>query len=91
MSEELGLDYRPRLARKARLRHDSVRDTDLLLLPETVVKLNSTGAAILRLCDGARSIADIARELEAEFDQPNLAPEVETFLRRIAEQGALKP
>jgi pyrroloquinoline quinone biosynthesis protein D len=90
VSEELGLEFRPKLARKAMLRHDDVRDTDMLLLPERVVELNASGIAILRLCNGHRSIADIARALEAEFDHPNLSPEVQAFLHGIAEQGALE-
>lgn len=81
---------RPRLARKAMLRHDPVRDADLLLLPEKVVTLNPTGAAILELCDGNRTVAEIARQLEARFEHPNLEPEVRAFLARISEQGAFE-
>jgi len=33
------------------LRRDRVRGGDLLLMPERVVELNGTAAAILRLCD----------------------------------------
>lgn len=91
MSRALGPQDRPRLARVAVLRHDSIRDADLLLLPERVVKLNLTGAAILQRCDGVRTIAEIARELESQFDHTDLVPEVQTFLSRLAGQGALEP
>ena len=47
MSGQLSLESRPALVRKARLRYEEVRQADLLLLPERVVKLNPTGAAIL--------------------------------------------
>jgi pyrroloquinoline quinone biosynthesis protein D len=77
----------PRLVRKGRLRYDDVRETDVLLLPERVVKLNATGAAILRLCDGERTVAAIARELEARYEQPDLEADVLEFVRAAAEHG----
>jgi pyrroloquinoline quinone biosynthesis protein D len=73
--------------RKARLRYEEVRQTDLLLLPERVVKLNPTGAAILRLCDGSRTIGEITKELEARYGRDNLQAEVLEFLRRVADHG----
>lgn len=58
---------RPRLARHVRLAFDKRRDRPVLLLPETVVVLNGTGAAILKLCDGRRTVTDIVAELGAEY------------------------
>ena len=78
---------KPRLARKARLRYEEVRQADLLLLPERVVKLNPTGAAILRLCDGSRTVGEIVQELETQFKQTGLETDVLEFLRRVSEQG----
>jgi pyrroloquinoline quinone biosynthesis protein D len=77
----------PRLALGAVLRHDDVRGQDLLLLPERVVKLNQSGAAILALCDGRRSVAEIVRELEARFEVQGLEPDVVAFLAEFATQG----
>ena len=54
----------PSLWRLARLDFDPVRQQRVLLYPEGVVLLNETGAAILDLCDGRRSIIDIAATLE---------------------------
>ncbi len=87
MVEQLSLDSTPTLARKARLRYEEVRKTDLLLLPERVVKLNATGAAILRLCDGNRTVREIARELESQYKRNGLEPEVLDFLQRVSKQG----
>jgi pyrroloquinoline quinone biosynthesis protein D len=83
----LTLDSRPALARKARLRYEEVRQADLLLLPERVVKLNPTGAAILRLCDGQRSVREIVQELESRFGQAGLENDVLEFLRQVSTQG----
>ncbi len=87
MLDGLTVDSKPALVRKARLRYEEVRKVDLLLLPERVVKLNPTGAAILRLCDGSRTVLEIAKDLEAKSGQADLQEEVLGFLRRVAEQG----
>jgi pyrroloquinoline quinone biosynthesis protein D len=87
MPEPLSLESRPTLARKARLRYEEVRQTDLLLLPERVVKLNRTGAAILRLCDGQRTVRELVQELESQFAQAGLESDVLEFLRDVVAQG----
>jgi len=87
MNRPLDTSSKPRLVRKARLRYEKVRKTDLLLLPERVVKLNPTGAAILRLCDGTRTVAEIARRLEADFGASGLEKDVLEFLDRVSAQG----
>jgi pyrroloquinoline quinone biosynthesis protein D len=64
----LSTDSIPTLWRLARLQFDPVRNQRVLLYPEGVVLLNDTGAAILDLCDGKRSVAEIAGILSAQFD-----------------------
>ncbi len=87
MLDQLKADSKPALVRKARLRYEEVRKTDLLLLPERVVKLNPTGGAILRLCDGSRTVREIAKQLETRYGRKNLEAEVLAFLRQVAGQG----
>lgn len=87
MLQPLSVESKPSLARKARLRHETVRDVDLLLLPERVVKLNATGAAILRLCDGKRTVREIVQELEGRYGKAGLVDDVFQFLRRVFEKG----
>ena len=77
----------PRLALGAVLRHDDVRGQDILLLPERMVKLNESGAAILGLCDGRRSVAEITEELERRFAAAGLQADVVEFLAAFAEHG----
>ena len=73
----------PRLAAGVRLRHDAARDRYVLLGPETVAMLNGTSAAILRLCDGRRSVAEVVAELRAGYDGV-VEDEVRAFLARMA-------
>ena len=55
----------PRVAPKARLHWDEVRERHVLLYPEGLVALNDTAAAILQLCDGDRPVEQIVATLES--------------------------
>lgn len=87
---DLDPNSKPSLARKARLRHEEVRKADLLLLPERVVKLNPTGAAILRMCDGQRTVSEISQQLETQYGQTGLEKDIVDFLRKVSRQGWIK-
>ena len=78
----------PLLWRLARLDFDPVRQQRVLLYPEGVVLLNNTGAAILDLCDGRRSIAAIATILEERYHRDVLADVIE-YLSGLAERELL--
>ena len=73
---------RPRLARHVRLTFSPPRQRHILLLPETVVVLNDTGAAILGLCDGRRTVAEILAELGARYTGVP-GDEVRRYLARL--------
>jgi pyrroloquinoline quinone biosynthesis protein D len=64
----LSRDAIPALWRLARLQFDPVRQQRVLLYPEGAVLLSDTAAEILELCDGRRSIADIAAILTERYD-----------------------
>lgn len=65
---ELSDDARPRLVPHVRMRFDAARQQHTLLSPETILVINDTGAAIVELCDGERSIAEIQSELRRRYD-----------------------
>lgn len=83
---------RPALVRHVRLSYDRTRGRHVLLEPETVVVLNPTGADILSLCDGERTVADIVTELAARYDRDRevIADEVATFLDRLVARRRLE-
>ena len=58
---------RPRLARGVRLQADRVRGGFNLLAPEHVLRVNASSVAILNLCDGERSVAEIVDHLVAHY------------------------
>jgi pyrroloquinoline quinone biosynthesis protein D len=78
---------RPRLATGARLRYDDVREEHLLLIPEGVVKLNPTAAEVLGLCDGERSIDDIAGELSGRYGGADVRADVVELVDAMVEKG----
>ncbi|MFJ5266311.1 pyrroloquinoline quinone biosynthesis peptide chaperone PqqD [Streptomyces sp. NPDC088387] len=80
-------DWRPELSRSVMLRHDRVRDTDLLLMPERVVVLHGSAAAVLRLCDGEHTLTAIVAELSEAFPGAPVGTEVPEFLGRVRKEG----
>ena len=77
----------PRIAPKARLQWDEVRKRHVLLYPEGLVALNETGAAILHLCDGSRSVAAVAATLTQRYQTEGLERDVGAFLDGLAAKG----
>ncbi|HEX8260992.1 MAG TPA: pyrroloquinoline quinone biosynthesis peptide chaperone PqqD [Rubrobacteraceae bacterium] len=73
---------RPRLARQVRLQWDPVRERQVLLEPEGVLVLNQTGATILGLCDGERTVVEIVEELRGRYNHV-AGDEVRDFLTRL--------
>jgi pyrroloquinoline quinone biosynthesis protein D len=74
---------RPRLGRHLRLRFDRSRGKHMLLGPESVIVLNGTGADVVELCDGSRTVAGIVDELCTRYERP-VDDEVRDFLARMA-------
>jgi pyrroloquinoline quinone biosynthesis protein D len=76
----------PRLWRVARLDFDRVRQRHVLLYPEGAVFINDSGRAILELCDGHRTVAEIARVLGERYGVDVLG-DVTAYLSRMIERG----
>jgi len=73
---------RPVLGPHVQLRFDPTRDQHVLLSPETVAVLTRTGADILELCDGRRTVAEIVTELRGRYARV-ADDEVRAFLGRL--------
>ena len=88
----LSLELKPKLAPKTKLRLDPKTGKYILLYPEKGLLLNPTGAAILKLCDGQRSLSEIIGTLALEFqsDPDVLRPEVLGFMQGLLDRGLLQ-
>jgi pyrroloquinoline quinone biosynthesis protein D len=78
---------RPRLVTGARLDYDDVREQHVLLVPEGVVRLNPTAAAVLELCDGERSVEEIVGALSARYEGSDLRDDVQALVDGMTERG----
>jgi pyrroloquinoline quinone biosynthesis protein D len=79
----------PVLWRLARMDYDPVRQRHVLLYPEGTVLLNDTGAAILELCDGRRSVAEIAGVLKDRYGSDVTADVIE-YLSGLAARELIR-
>jgi pyrroloquinoline quinone biosynthesis protein D len=79
---------RPRLAPHVRFTFDRARDQHVLLTPESVTVLNGTGAAVVDLCDGQRTVTEIVTELRGRFHRVD-DEQVRVFLDRLAARRCL--
>ena len=82
-------DERPQLAAWVRLQWDPRRQRHVLLAPEKVVVLNATGAAILALCDGQRTVVEITATLAERYHHA-VDVDVDIFLSRLAARGLVE-
>ncbi|MDR7002245.1 pyrroloquinoline quinone biosynthesis protein D [Neobacillus niacini] len=90
----------PKLAAKARLKFDKVREKYLLLLPERVVELNQSAASILTLCDGSQTVSAITEKMRTSLltgkeemdtselpDLKMMEADISEFLREMEDHG----
>lgn len=88
----IGGNVRPILAAKARLQQDKVSGEPLLLYPEGLLQLNSTGAQILRLCDGHHTFKEITVELARRHNTTPeaLREDVDEYLNNLYQHALLE-
>jgi pyrroloquinoline quinone biosynthesis protein D len=78
---------RPQLVDGARLQYDDVREEHLLLVPEGAVRLNETAAQVLELCDGKRSLGEIAAALSSRYSGADVTDDVRELLGGMVAHG----
>jgi pyrroloquinoline quinone biosynthesis protein D len=81
----------PRLPRHVKLRHDSARDRWMILAPERVHTPDAIAVAVLKLCDGARTVDAIAGELAQTYNAPKetILADVIAMLQGLADKGVV--
>ena len=79
---------KPRLADKARLKWDAVREKHLLLFPEGVLVLNKTAHDVLALCDGQRTVAEIVKTLSTQYavEANAIDADVKEILQKLSQK-----
>lgn len=82
----------PGFRRGVKFRLDAVRNAWVLLAPEKLFMPDAIGVEILKLVDGARTIAAIIDDLAARFDAPRdtITADVVAVLEDLAARGAVQ-
>ena len=80
---------RPKLWKFARVQFDEARQRNVLQYPEGAVLLNDTAAEVLALCDGTRTISEIAAVLEERYGSDVLS-DVQTYLAQLADRELVR-
>src|SRR6476469_3596438 len=80
---------RPKLWKFARVQFDEARQRNVLQYPEGAVLLNETAAEILALCDGRRTVAEIAAMLEKRYGS-NVLDDVQSYLSKLADRELVR-
>ncbi|MET9626271.1 pyrroloquinoline quinone biosynthesis peptide chaperone PqqD [Lentzea sp. NPDC006480] len=63
MTSVVALDAVPYIRRGVKCTYDQIRESHVVLFPEGVLVLNETAASVVALCDGVRSVGEIALSL----------------------------
>jgi pyrroloquinoline quinone biosynthesis protein D len=81
----------PALPRHIKLRHDSARDRWTILAPERVFTPDPIAVAVLKLCDGARSVDTIAAQLAQTYNAPKdcILADITALLQELADKGVV--
>ncbi len=79
----------PRLWPLARLGHDRVRNRPVLLYPEGAMFINTTGQAILALCDGSRTLDQVIAALTTQY-QAEVRADVLEYLETMARRDLIQ-
>jgi pyrroloquinoline quinone biosynthesis protein D len=76
-----------------KLRHEAGRGRWIILGPERVFEPDEPAVAVLKRCDGRRSVAEIVEDLSKEYDAP--AAQIETdvigMFQELADKGVVVP
>jgi pyrroloquinoline quinone biosynthesis protein D len=85
-------ESRPALPKHIKMRHDAGRNRWIILAPERVFDPDETAVAVLKLCDGQRSVNDIATILSQEYQAPieEITNDIVAMLQDLSDKGVVK-
>jgi pyrroloquinoline quinone biosynthesis protein D len=88
----VGENTRPALPRYVRLQYDDIRSRWVLLAPERIIAPDEIAVDILQLCDGRRTLGQIADQLAATYDAPvaEILSDITYLLQGLADSGYIK-
>lgn len=87
----IAAESKPGLPRHVKLRHDKARNAWTILAPERIFTPDAIAVAVLQLCDGSRTVADIAGELAQAYKAPRetILADITAMLQGLADKGVV--
>ncbi len=75
-----------------KLRHDAGRGRWIILAPERLFDPDDVAVDVLKLCDGQRTVADIAEHLAKEYNAPvnEITTDIVEMLQDLTDKGVVK-
>ena len=75
-----------------KMRHDAGRGRWLILAPERLFDPDEIAVEVLKLCDGVRTVGDIAAQLSKDYNAPqeDIEADIITMLQDLADKGVVK-
>jgi pyrroloquinoline quinone biosynthesis protein D len=83
---------KPAFPRHVKLWRDQARGRWVILAPERVFKLDDVAVAVLQLCDGTRTVEQIALELSVSYNAPRerILADIAPMLQELADKGVVR-
>lgn len=81
----------PCLARGRRLHHDEARDRWVIQAPERVLSPDPIAVEVLKLCDGSRTVEEVAESLSLRYNAPKeqILDDIVAMLQDLADKGVV--
>jgi pyrroloquinoline quinone biosynthesis protein D len=85
-------ESKPAFPQGVRLWHDKMRGRWVILAPERVYNFDDIAIVVLRLCDGHRTVEQIAEELAASYNTPKerILADITPMLQGLADKGVVR-
>ena len=82
---------RPSLARGRRLHYDEPRNKWVVQAPERVLSPDPIAVEVLKLCDGSRTVAEVAEGLSMRYNasKEQIEADVISMLQDLADKGVV--
>ena len=82
---------RPTLARGRRLHYDEPRNKWVVQAPERVLSPDPIAVEVLKLCDGSRTVAEVAESLSMRYtaSKEQIEADVIAMLQDLADKGVV--
>ena len=87
----IAAESKPSLPRYIKLRHDATRDRWIVQAPERNFYPDPIAVEVLKLCDGSRTVAEVADDLSKRYNarQEQIQADIVPLLQDLADKGVV--